>query len=173
MKTNIPKETITTKAGFKDYDTAKKNIRIQVIREFKEDEKQKAEEEAANRGDSISKKKRPKLKKKRSFTECQMKFEDGLGLREKYNFNRKGPNMINGYTIIEMRKADAFPIQEELMHKPDNYKLHIDTVMHAAYHAGNVTEWGEYKDELKAPANSSEDEEMVDIYYTTDEEKPM
>jgi hypothetical protein len=39
-----------------------------------------------------------------------MKFEDGLGLREKYNFNRKGPNMINGYTIIEMRKADAFPI---------------------------------------------------------------
>ena len=61
MKTNIPKETIITKAGFKDYDTAKKVIRIQVIREFKEDEKQKAEEEAANKGDSISKKKRPNL----------------------------------------------------------------------------------------------------------------
>jgi hypothetical protein len=101
-----------------------------------------------------------------------MKFEDGLGLREKYNFNRKGPNMINTYTLEEMRKAEKFPIMEGLMHKPDHYVLHIDTVMHAAYHSGNVAEWAEFEDEIPAPNCSEEEYELIDIYYSTDDEKP-
>jgi hypothetical protein len=101
-----------------------------------------------------------------------MKFEDGLGLREKYNFSRKGPNMINGYTVDEMRKADKFPIMEALLCRPDNYVFHIDTLMHAAYHKGNVAEWAEWIDELPAPNCSSEEYEMVDIYFSTDSDKP-
>ena len=34
-----------------------------------------------------------------------MKFDDGVGLREKYNKIKDGPNLIESYTINQMQLA--------------------------------------------------------------------
>ena len=45
------------------------------------------------------KKKRPPLKKRQSFTECGMKFQDGAEMREKFRAKQTGPNLIEAFTI--------------------------------------------------------------------------
>ena len=74
-----------------DYAKVKSKIRLEVAREFKEDEdvrlqieREKAECEAAGIDyERYLKKKRPPLQRLRSFTECQLKFDDALEARQK------------------------------------------------------------------------------------------
>jgi hypothetical protein len=108
-------------------------MRLTIYKEWKNeqlkrDEEIREKEEAALAGKKI-RKKRPPLKRKRSFAECGMKFEDGLGLRQAYLESRTGPNLITAFTEEQMRLCGIFPINVPLLSKPDNYDLHIDSIM--------------------------------------------
>ena len=101
-----------------------------------------------------------------------MKFDDGLGLRQKFNLNRPGPNWINVFTISAMKISKRWPIPETLLNKPENYELHIDSVMHETYEQESCEKWYKYKPKLKAPPGSDNEEGFLDFYYSTDAEPP-
>jgi len=66
-----------------------------------------------------------------------MKYDDGLGLRKKFNSNSIGANLIVGYTIGRMELSQRYPIIEPLLNRPKDFKLHIDSLMHEIYHEEN------------------------------------
>jgi hypothetical protein len=111
------------------------------------------------------KKKRPPLKKKRSFTECGLKFEDGLEVRQKFKDKMSGSNLIEEFTVIEMKKAARWPISEALLNRPDVYVLAVDSLMNEIYTPENVKYWADYKGELAAPAASEFSDEDIDMFY--------
>jgi hypothetical protein len=61
------------------------------------------------------------------MTEAGMKFEDGLKLRQDFLAKLDGPHPLDVETLKNMKKAGKFVIQEKLLSKPPNYKLHIDS----------------------------------------------
>ena len=73
-----------------------------------------------------------RLRKKKSFSLCQTKFDDAQKLRHPLR-EATGPILINLATIDRMQKAKRFPIPEKLLHLPPNFELQIDSLMHAAY----------------------------------------
>jgi hypothetical protein len=96
-----------------------------------------------------------------------MKFDDGLGLRQKFNLNRPGPNLIDGFTITMMKKSQRWPIPEPLLDKPKTYKLHIDSIMHETYDPRSCADWENYQLKLKCPPGSELGEDFLDFYYSS------
>jgi hypothetical protein len=71
--------------NFRDIADVKSRIRMNVTKKYFEDEaikRKQQEEEETGVCKKDKPKKRPDLKRKKSFTECQMKFEDGLEMKE-------------------------------------------------------------------------------------------
>jgi hypothetical protein len=143
---------------------------MNVVRKYKEDEikrdlDKKAEEEAAlNKKDKP--KKRAPLTRKRSFTECQLKFEDALEVKQNMKARMSGPNLVDIHTIDMMKIAGKFPIPEKLMNKPTSYSLACDSFMHGAWDDKNNKMWANYKFEVEAPANSQESSDDINLYET-------
>lgn len=62
------------------------------------------------------------LRRKKSFSLCQTKFDDARKLRHPLR-EATGPILINLATIDKMQKAKRFPIPEKLLHLPPNFEL--------------------------------------------------
>lgn len=73
------------------------------------------------------------IKRRRSFTECQLKFEDGLELYDSKKANNKAHSLTDQATIKKMEKAKRWPIPEAMMNTPDHYWLKIDSIIHSIY----------------------------------------
>jgi hypothetical protein len=63
-----------------------------------------------------------RLRKKKSFSLCQTKFDDAQKLQHPLR-EATGPILINLATIDRMQKAKRFPIPEKLLHLPPNFEL--------------------------------------------------
>jgi hypothetical protein len=100
-----------------------------------------------------------------------MKYDDGLGLKqeflERYTATR-GPNLITAESEKAMVLAGSFPIEEALLNKPRNYKLHLDTLMLAAHDKKSVAEYAKYQSHLAAPPNSEGDDPEPELWYDSD-----
>lgn len=44
-----------------------------------------------------------------------------------------------------MKKAQRYPIPEKLLHRPLNFDLYIDSLMHVAYNSDENDEWANKK----------------------------
>ena len=96
-----------------------------------------------------------------------MKFEDGLEVRQKFKDKMKGANLIEEFTIKEMKKGARWPISEVLLSRPNVYVLAVDSLMNEIYTPENVKYWGDYKEELRAPGASEVSDEDIDIFYSS------
>ena len=81
-----------------------------------------------------------KIKRRASFSEGQMKFDDGAKsfnpLRE-----RKGFSLKDQVIVTKMKKYRRYPIPEMLIHIPNNFKIYIDSVLTQAYNSDENKEW--------------------------------
>jgi hypothetical protein len=106
-----------------------------------------------HRSESPKPRRRPKkvapLKRKMSFTTCQLKYAEDLQLEDPLK-NVKKPTLTDLVTIKKMQAAERWPIPEQLINRPDRggYQLVIDSIMHAAYDEKEMKEWANYRQEL-------------------------
>ena len=115
---------------------------------------------------SIMKKKDPK---RQSFSMCQTKYGDSHKLKHPLK-EQKGPILNDESTIAKMKQAQRYPIPEKLLHRPLNFDLYIDSLMHAAYNSDENEEWANKKQDIDAPCNSIESIEQIDFYSSSSEE---
>jgi hypothetical protein len=95
----------------------------------------------------------------------QIKFEEN---RKVYAAGKtEGSNIRDEKTIAKMEQASRFPIPEQLLSKPPDYWLYIDTLMHAMWNEDALYE--ELKDQeeyplMQVPDNSSQSDTDVNLY---------
>ena len=71
-----------------------------------------------------------------------------------------------------MKNAKRYPVPEKLLHKPGEWNLFIDSIMHTAYNSDENEEWAnEVRCDIGAPANSMESMEFIDFESSSDEEE--
>jgi hypothetical protein len=111
----------------RNFGKLRARIKLKSIKKLDEDERrqkklqQKAAEIAATGGETrltSAQKKRKKhepIKRRRSFTECQLKFEDGLELYDAEKANNKAHTLTDLATINKMKKNARWPIPEALL----------------------------------------------------------
>ena len=91
-----------------------------------------------------------KIKRRASFSEGQMRFDDGANLFNPLR-ERTGISLKDQVTITKMKKNRRYPIPEMLIHVPDNFKIYIDSVLTQAYNSDENTEWTKYREETDVP----------------------
>ena len=101
---------------------------------------------------------------------CQTKYGDSHLLKHPLK-DQKGPILNDESTIAKMKKAQRYPIPEMLLHRPFQFDLYIDSMMHAAYNSDENEEWANKKQEIDAPCNSIESIEHIDFYSSNSEEE--
>ena len=85
-----------------------------------------------------------KIARRQSFSMCQTKYGDAQKLKHPLK-EKKGPILNDESTIAKMKEAQRFPIPEKLLHRPMNFDLYIDSLMHAAYNSDENEEWSNLK----------------------------
>lgn len=81
-----------------------------------------------------------------------------------------GPTLNDLATIKKMEEAKRYPIPESLLHKPYDFELTIDSLMHEAYNNDDgITEDDIPLPDLEAPCNSQESVEQIDFYSSSDD----
>ena len=165
----------------------KAKIKLKVVKKYQEDlEKKQLEEQKAlepvivvkDRFGRIMEKKHPllnskkvpnanrkpikvpPLKRKMSFSTCQLEYHDCLEMKNHLENGGK-PTMMELETIKDMKKANRFPIPESLMGKPQKgkFRLTMDSIIREVYTQAYVEEWADYKPDVEVPYNSMESED--------------
>ena len=72
-----------------------------------------------------------------------------------------------------MKTAKRYPIPEKLLHKPLNFELYIDSLMHAGYNSEENEAQSSLKQEIDAPCNSMESFEEIDFFSSSSEDEPV
>jgi len=126
--------------------------------------------------DASSRKGRGIMKRKdtrrQSFSLCQTKYGDARNLRHPLK-EAKGPILNDQATIAKMKTAKRYPIPEKLLHKPLNFELYIDSLMHAGYNSEENEAQSSLKQEIDAPCNSMESFEEIDFCSSSSEDEPV
>jgi len=130
-------------------------------------EKKKMIEEAEAAAEAL-RRKRPPPKRKLSFSEGMMKYDDAKHLLNPIR-DAKGPSIKQARTIMQMMKTQKFPVQEILLHVPDHWDFFIDSLTSAAYNSDELEAYGELEPDLRAPQNSIESLEEVDFASSSDD----
>lgn len=107
------------------------------MKRYEEDEKLRQEEDKAKQAalessegmEALKKrKKHAPIKRRLSFTEVQLKFND---INDLYMVNKDSeePSLAEKITIEKMMKAKRYPVPEKLMNEPENFWLKIDSII--------------------------------------------
>jgi hypothetical protein len=98
-------------------------------------------------------KKHAPIKRRLSFTEVQLKFND---INDLYMINKDSeePSLAEKITIEKMMKAKRYPVPEKLMNEPENFWLKIDSIIQSIYNVEDMTNNCENPPDIRAPKNS-------------------
>lgn len=107
-----------------------------------------------------NRKKHAPIKRRLSFTEVQLQFND---INELYTTNKDSeePSLAEKVTIDKMMKAKRYPVPEKLMNEPENFWLKIDSIIQGIYNVEEMTKNCDSLPDIKAPKNSDVSEDMA------------
>jgi len=94
-----------------------------------------------------------KPKRKLSFSEGMMKYDDASNLKNPLR-DAKGPSIMKAKTIKQMMKACKFPVREPILHIPFEYEFFIDSITTAAYNSDELESNAEMGPDVPVPNNS-------------------
>ena len=94
----------------------------------------------------------------------QNKYQDSAALWNPLK-EQSEPTLINIKTIDKMKKAKRYPVPEELIHMPYNFKLVIDSIMQKAYNESDndYNSQASKGPDVPAPCNSQESHEEIEF----------
>jgi len=103
-------------------------------------------------------KKHAPIKRRLSFTEVQLKFNN---IDDLYTINKDSaePSLAEKITIEKMMKAKRYPVPEKLMNEPENFWLKIDSIIQSIYNVEDMTKNCENLPDIRAPKNSDVSED--------------
>jgi hypothetical protein len=115
-------------------------------------------------------KKHGPIKRKLSFTDVQLKFNDINDLWRPEKDESGEPSLYDKLTIDKMMKAKRYPVPEKLMNEPDGFNLNIDSIIHGIYNVEGMIKNCDNYPSLRAPKNSDVSADNVTVSESSETE---
>lgn len=156
-------DQVIEKEPERDFGKLRAKIKLISLKRYEEDEKTKQDEEKAkiaalNSSEGMEalkkRKKHAPIKRKLSFTDVQLKFNDINDLWRPEKDESGEPSLYDKLTIDKMMKAKRYPVPEKLMNEPEGFNLNIDSIIHGIYNVEGMINNCDTFPSLRAPKNS-------------------
>ena len=116
--------------------------------------------------------KNQKLRRKGSFSDGLVKYDDWLQLKNPLR-DRTGHNAKDMETVNKIRAAGRYPIPELLIGAEIGYDIFIDSIIQHGYNSDDMAKYASKPLEIEAPANSVESLEEIDFESSSSEDEEI
>lgn len=142
-----------------------------VDMQIKEESVESAESEEAVRKQRRARRKsktQVKLRRRASFSDGLMKFDDAKLLKNPLR-DREGHTDKEIAIIKKIMNAGRYPVPELLVHCPQGYDIFIDSIISHGYNSDEICGAADEDPDLDAPQNTEESDEEIDFESSSEE----